>query len=367
MFLSEVYPMKLLFMFSPIFPFLQDPSVGVGGVELNLYNIAQEMIRRNHQLQIVSPRGSSDKLLPIKQVEGELQPCIPKTKYADPAIIPNNAVLANMWDYARQVQGDYDLILNFSHEWLPFYLSPFFSCPVLHYVCIGASILVIDRQIERVAHLCPGTLGAHTRVQAATYSVPQSFRILGGAIDITQYEFCPEPGDSFAWAGRITPNKGLEDAIAVANTTGLKLKIFGLMQNPEYWEQIRQDYPNAPIEYMGFLPTKKFQGELGECRALLMTHRWIEALGRVALEALACGVPVISYRRGGPLEIVVDGETGWLVEPDNLEELIGAMKRIDQINRYLCRQRAETEYSLPALGNRLEQWFEEVLRRYPSQ
>ena len=80
--------MKLLFMFSPIFPFLQDPSVGVGGVELNLYNIAQEMIRRNHQLQIVTPRGSSDKLLPIKQVEGELQPCVPKTKYADQDIIP---------------------------------------------------------------------------------------------------------------------------------------------------------------------------------------------------------------------------------------------------------------------------------------
>jgi UDP-glucose:tetrahydrobiopterin glucosyltransferase len=353
--------MKLLFVFSPIFPFLQNPSIGVGGVELNLCNIAQEMIRRKHQLQIVSPAGSTDRLLPIKEVEGELQACVPETKYPDPAIIPNNAVLANMWDYARQVQHDYDLILNFSHEWLPLYLSPFFSCPVLHYVCIGASIVVIDRQIAKVAHLCPGTLGAHTKTQAATYSVPESFRILGGAVDVTKYEFCPEPGESFAWAGRITRNKGLEDAVAAANATGMNLKVFGLMQDREYWEQIRQDYPNAPVEYMGFLPTEKFKTELGNCRALLMTHKWVEALGRVALEALACGVPIISYRRGGPEEIVIDGKTGWLVEPDSLEDLIAAMKRIDKIDRSLCRGRAEMEYSLPALGDRLEQWFQDVL------
>lgn len=354
--------MRLLFVFSPVYPFLEDPSVGLGGVELNLCNIAKEMICRKHQLQIVSPAGSTDRSFPIKEVEGELQPSFtPKTEHVNPAIIPHNSVLANMWDYARQVQDDYDLIINFSHEWLPFYLSPFFSCPILHYVCVGASILAIDRQIEQIAHLCPGTLGTHTRAQASTYSVPDSFRILGGAVDINQYEFCPEPKNSFAWAGRISPEKGLEDVFAVASATGINLKIFGRMQEREYWEQVCQDYPNAPIEYMGFLPTQKFQSELGKCRALLMTHKWVEAFGRVAIEALACGVPVISYRRGGPAEIVVDGENGWLVEPDHLDELIGAMKRIDQIDRHLCRQRAEVEYSLPALGDRLEQWFQDVL------
>jgi UDP-glucose:tetrahydrobiopterin glucosyltransferase len=354
--------MKLLFIFSPVYPFLEDPSVGVGGVELNLCNIAQEMMRRKHQLQIISPAGSAAQFLPIKQVEGELQPSItPKTEYANPAIIPPNAVLGNMWDYARQAQGDYDLIVNFSHEWLPFYLSPFFSLPVLHYVCVGASIVVIDRQIEQVAQLCPGTLGAHTRAQASTYSVPDSFRILGGGIDISQYEFCHQPGNSFAWAGRISPEKGLEDVFAAADTTGINLRVFGRMQEQEYWEKLRQDYPNARIEYMGFLPTKQFQSELRKCRALLMTHKWVEAFGRVAVEALACGVPVISYRRGGPSEIIEDGKTGWLVEPDNLEELIAAIKRIDKIDRHECRHHAEIESSLPALGDRLEQWFQDAL------
>lgn len=92
-----------------------------------------------------------------------------------------------------------------------------------------------------------------------------------------------------------------------------------------------------------------------------MTHRWMEALGNVAIEALACGVPVISYRRGGPTEIIREGITGWLVEPDNQNELVDAIQKLDQIDRSVCRQQAETEYSLEALGDRIEQWFAQVL------
>ena len=355
--------MKLLFISFYLHPL--SFSGKLGGVELNIKNIAREMLRRGNQLQIVAPTNSAVESLPIKEISGELQPAfplIPGPIYKHPAVIPDKAVIANIWDYARQVQADHDLIVDFGYDWLPFYLSPFFSCPVLHYLCMSSWISIIDREIERVARLCPGTLGVHTKAQAETYPVPQeSFRILGGAIDIAQYEFCPEPGDSFAWAGRISPEKGLEDAVAAAEAIGVKLKIFGYLQNPEYWEKICHNYPNARLEYMGFLPTEKFQAELGKCRALLMTHKWVEAFGRVAPEALACGVPVISYCRGGPAEIVVDGKTGWLVEPDNLDELIAAIKRVDKIDRHLCRQRAETEYSLPALGDRLEQWFRDVL------
>ncbi len=352
--------MKLLFVSSPVSSL---NSGRLGGVALNIRTIAEEMLRRGHQLQIVAPIDSALESLPVKEIVGILQPLIPEPTYNDPVLIPDNAVLANMWEYARQVQVDYDLILDFGYEWLPFYLSPFFSCPVLHYVCIGSWTAVMDRAISQVAHICPGTLGAHTRTQAATYSVPESFRILGGAIDITQYKFWTEPGESFAWAGRISPEKGLEDAVAAADGAGFTLKVFGYLQNPEYWEEVCKQYPRGRIEYMGFLPTEKFQAELGKCRALLMTHKWVEALGVVALESLACGVPVISYRRGGPAEIVVDGKTGWLVEPDSLEDLIGAIKRIDQIDRHLCRQIAEKEYSLPAYGDRVEQWFQEVCRR----
>jgi UDP-glucose:tetrahydrobiopterin glucosyltransferase len=92
-----------------------------------------------------------------------------------------------------------------------------------------------------------------------------------------------------------------------------------------------------------------------------VTPRWVEAFGNVAIEALACGVPVIAYRRGGPAEIVCEGKTGWLVEPDSVSGLIAAIAQINQIDRAACRQQAEAEFSQAAMGDRLEQWFADIL------
>ncbi len=89
--------------------------------------------------------------------------------------------------------------------------------------------------------------------------------------------------------------------------------------------------------------------------------RWVEAFGNVVIESLACGVPVITYRRGGPAEIVSDGKTGWLVEPDSVADLAEAIAHLDQIDRFACRQQAEAEYSLQVMGDRMEQWFMEIL------
>jgi UDP-glucose:tetrahydrobiopterin glucosyltransferase len=92
-----------------------------------------------------------------------------------------------------------------------------------------------------------------------------------------------------------------------------------------------------------------------------MTPRWLEAFGNVAIEALACGVPVIAYRRGGPAEIIKDGETGFLVEPDSITGLVKAIAQIPNLERSRCRWQAETEYSLTALGDRFESWFEQII------
>lgn len=88
---------------------------------------------------------------------------------------------------------------------------------------------------------------------------------------------------------------------------------------------------------------------------LVMTSKWVEAFGNVAIEA-GCGVPVVSYRRGGPAEIVRDGETGWLVEPDSVAALVAGLKNSPG-KSFGCRQQAEAEYSLAAMGDRLEQWL----------
>jgi UDP-glucose:tetrahydrobiopterin glucosyltransferase len=186
--------------------------------------------------------------------------------------------------------------------------------------------------------------------------------VLGNGLDLSLYQFCDEPADYLGWVGRIAPEKGLEDAIAAVTRVGTPLRVWGAMPDVEYWESILQKYPGAPVQYEGFLPTEQLQRALGRCRALLMTPHWVEAFGNVAIEALACGVPVIAYRRGGPAEIVQDGKTGWLVEPDSVAGLVGAIAKVNQLNRRDCRQQAEAEYSLAAMGDRVERWFCDILQ-----
>ncbi len=333
-----------------------------GGVELTLSNIAQEMIRRGHTLKIVAPSGSIVKNVPVVEISGEVQTPAQTQTRDEPIILPQNSVLANMWDYAHQVQTDYDLIVNFAYDWLPLYLTPFFSCPIAHLISMGSLTDAMDGILEQVATKFPGTIGVHSLTQAQTFTFAEECRCLANGMDLSIYQFCAEMGDSLAWVGRIAPEKALEDAVAAAKITGITLKIFGFKQNEQYWQEILQKYPDAPIEYVGFLPTEQLQQELGKCRALLVTPRWVEAFGNVAIEALACGVPVIAYRRGGLTEIVKDGETGFLVEPDSVDGLVNAIAQLDKIDRRACRQQAEVEYSQEAMGDRTEQWFRYIVR-----
>jgi UDP-glucose:tetrahydrobiopterin glucosyltransferase len=302
--------------------------------------------------------------LVIEEVTGEWQKSAPKQTRDSEIFMPPNAVIANLWDRAFREQHDHQVIVNFAYDWLPLYIAPFFTTPVLHYVNMSSWLVAMEEVIGRVARDKPGTLGVHTRAQAETFPNPDVFRILGGGIEVERYQFQPESGSDLAWAGRISPEKGLEDAIAAAERTGRRLQIFGYIQDGDYWDRLQQQYPNAQLIYQGFLPTEKFQQALGQCQALLMTHKWVEALGRVALESLACGVPIIAYRRGGPGEIIQDGVSGFLVEPDSITGLTTAIANLDQLDRHHCRHRAESEYSLAALGDRLEQWFRDVLKNH---
>ncbi|BAZ49911.1 group 1 glycosyl transferase [Nostoc sp. NIES-4103] len=350
--------LKLLFVSTPVGPL--GSGLG-GGVELTLYNIAQEMIRRGHQLQIVAPFGSTWHDMPLVQIPGNLQIIAQSQERTAPITMPENSLLANMWDYARQVQADYDLIVNFAYDWLPFYLTPFFHRAIAHLVSMGSLSNAQDQIIKQVAKQFPHTIGFHTQTQADTFALEQQCPILSNGIDVSLYDFCSEPKQQLAWVGRIAPEKGLEDALAASQSTNIPLKIMGKIQDELYWQKIQQNYPNAPWEYLGFLSTHEMQQVIRECQALLMTPRWVEAFGNVAIESLACGVPVISYRRGGPAEIIQDGKTGFLVEPDSVPGLIDAIARLLQIDRKTCRQQAQTEFSLLALGDRFENWFYKIL------
>ena len=334
-----------------------------GGVELTLKNIAQALKQQGHQVTIVAPANSVLEGVSVVTIAGTLQITAQTQGRDAPITLPPNSVLGNMWAYARQVQHEYDLLINFAYDWLPFYLTPFFERPIAHLVSMGSLTDAMDQMIEQIAVEFPGTIAVHSRAQAETFRFADRCRNIQNGFDLSLYEFCAQPKPQLAWVGRIAPEKGLEDAVAAAQIVGIPLKIWGVIQDKAYWDQICADYPDAAIAYGGFLSTSELQQVLGQSQALLMTPRWVEAFGNVAIEALACGVPVIAYRRGGPAEIVRDGETGWLVEPDSVDGLVNAIAQLDHFDRQACRRQAEAEYSLEAMSDRLEAWFETILQK----
>lgn len=352
--------LKLLFLSTPV------GAIGSGlggGVELSLYNTAKALVHRGHTVKIVAPANSKLDGFTITQIPGNLQIIAQSQERDTPITMPTNSVLANMWEHALKVQDEFDLIVNFAYDWLPFYLTPFFHIPIAHIVSMGSLSDALDQIIAQTSQDFPHTIGFCTASQEATFpdlTLPVYY--LSNGIDLSLYKFCPQPQQQLAWLGRISPEKALEDAVEVAIKTNMPLKIMGKIQDETYWQNICQEYSHAPIEYLGFLPTDKMQAVVGNCQALLMTPRWVEAFGNVAIEALACGVPVISYDRGGPSEIIQDGKTGFLVEPDNISQLINAVSRLDEISRADCRQQAEKEFSLDALGARFEAWFQAIFK-----
>lgn len=333
-----------------------------GGVEFILRQVVEGLLQRGHSITVVAPEGSQfapcDRLI---QISGNLQPTAHTSQRLDPVVMPEPSALSAMWHHAFRVQDQHDLILHFCYDWLPFYLTPFFRTPIAHFVSMGSLTDAVDAAVGTVLQGFPGTVGAFTRVQVATLPYPDQYRLLGSALDISRYDYCPTPDNTLAWMGRISPEKGLEDAIAAAQLAQVPLKILGKLENPDYWQALQEKFPAAPIEYLGFLDTQGLQAAIRPCRALMMTPKWVEAFGLVAIEALACGVPVIAYRRGGPTEIVRHGTTGWLVEPDSVDGLVEAIGRTDALDRRACRHQAEAEFSQEALAIRYEAWFADIL------
>jgi UDP-glucose:tetrahydrobiopterin glucosyltransferase len=331
-----------------------------GGVELTLYGIARGLAARGHQVTIVAPAGSIDLGVPVVQVPGTWQPLGQDTARDTGVHMPAGSVLAAMWDEVRRRQDDTDVVVNFAYDWLPMYLTAFLRVPVAHLVSMGSLSDAVDEGVLRAHEARPGCLACHTRAQADTFARPELFRVVANGLDLARYRPNLHPGDHLGWVGRIAPEKGIGDAFALARRTGVPVKVWGLMANPRVWDEARERYPDAPVTYEGFLPTDQLQAALGTCRALVMTPHWVEAFGNVAIEALACAVPVIAYRRGGPAEIVEDGVSGLLVAPDDLEGLAAAVAQVGGIDRATCRARAEARFSLDAMARRMEAWFDHL-------
>ena len=160
------------------------------------------------------------------------------------------------------------------------------------------------------------------------------------------YHFRPEPGEYLAFLGRISPEKRVDRAIEIARRVGLPLRIAAKVDkvDQEYFdERIRPLLDDPLVEYVGEIGEAEKSAFLGGARALVFPIDWPEPFGLVMIEAMACGTPVIAYRRGSVPEVIRDGETGFIV--DGLEDAVAAVARLGEIDRGRCRREFEQRFS----------------------
>ena len=165
------------------------------------------------------------------------------------------------------------------------------------------------------------------------------------------YELNPNPGGYMAFLGRIAPEKRPDHAIELAKRVGIPLRIAAKVDpaDQEYFEtEIEPLLFHPLIEYLGEITDAEKNDFLGHAIALVCPYDWPEPFGLVLIEALACGTPVLAYRRGSIPEIIEDGTTGFVCE--RLDEMTAAVQRIPEIDRRRCRWAFEQRFSVERMA-----------------
>jgi glycosyltransferase involved in cell wall biosynthesis len=172
--------------------------------------------------------------------------------------------------------------------------------------------------------------------------------------------FQREPGTYLAFLGRISPEKRVDRAIAIAKACGWPLRIAAKVDPADraYFERdVQPLFADPLVDFIGEIGEADKADFLGRAKALLFPIDWPEPFGLVMIEALACGTPVVAFRSGSVPEILEDGVTGFLV--GDLDEAIAATRRIGTLSREACRSAFERRFT----ANRMASAYVEIYRR----
>lgn len=264
--------------------------------------------------------------------------------------------IAHLFEKADQ----FDLIHN-HYDFLPLVFSRLVSTPLLTTIhgFSSSKILPAYREYQERSHyvsISDSDRDPDLHYLATVYH--------GIALD--EFTFRETPDDYLLYFGRIHADKGTREAIDIARLSGHRLLMAGIIQDKEYFNrQVAPFIDNHQVIYLGSVGPVQRDELLGNALALLHPIHFKEPFGLSVIEAMACGTPVVAFKKGSMPEVIIDQETGFLV--DNVEEAHQSIARLTTINRRQCRQWVAERFSVERMVADYLQVYQSILREDATQ
>ena len=323
------------------------PPVGYGGTERVVHYLTEELVRRGHEVVLFA---SGDSI-----TNAQLCPCVPQALRQSGLASDSSVYNEIQLDRVLEKVDDFD-ILHFHNGHTHFPLSRLLGVPHLS-TLHGPLHSPEQKLLYTHFHQVPLVSISETQRQP----VPRA-NWLGNVyhgLPNYLYRYQPTPRPYLAFIGRISPEKRLDRAIAIATAVGLPLKVAAKIDpvdNAYFHEHIEPLLLNNPlVEFIGEVDDAGKQDLLGHALALLFPIDWPEPFGLVMIEANACGTPVIAWRNGSTPEVIREGVNGFLVT--SIEEAIATVGRLEQLDRARIRSHFEVSFSVSRQAEDYEQLY----------
>ncbi|GCE04404.1 hypothetical protein KDAU_17330 [Dictyobacter aurantiacus] len=348
----------------------------LGGSQAMVADLAIGMAQRGHQVTLFAREGSSVPGIHIEPVT--VPEHVTPSSFADPgkeqSLDPGFMAQANvfleLYLQLRQRAGEFDLIHAHAFDWPSFACSTLITTiPVLHTVhlpAISPEINSVLSVLERQQH--PVNLLTVSQACARDYADYCTFdHVIYNGLDIEAVPFSDRvaPDAPLLFAGRITPEKGVEQAIEIAEIAERRLIVAGGIYDRRYHEErILPRIARKPEQftYVGQLDHITLWKLMSEVQGLLFPIAWDEPFGLTPVEAMAAGTPVIAFQRGAMPEIIRDGQTGFLIPSGDCVRAARAVQRLWALSREGCRAHVKAKFSLQHMLDAHEAVYQRLIR-----
>ena len=347
----------------------------LGGAQALVHDLAAGLARRGHVVTLYAAEGSAvpgvrTVSLGIDAAELELARFDPgAAQVADDVFFTQAHHFLRICLHISQHAAEYDLVHAHAYDWPAFTFGALLPLSVLHTLHLPASNPTILTALAALQRSAPNThLATVSRACAATYAPEVRVEtIIYNGIDVDAIPFGAEPAPEpyLLFAGRIAPEKGVVDALAIAREAGQRLLLAGGIYDAHYYEEqvrplLSEMERDGLAEHLGPVPRERLWTLMAGATAVLVPSHWKEPFGIVPAEAQAAGAPVVGYAIGALREVVAEGETGRLVPFGDIAGAAAAAGRVRAISRAACRARMVERFSIGAMLDAHEHVYAEL-------